>query len=91
MYRVGRRRRPGGHRLLKPGRLHLDPFRTEPQVLRAFLAGYGWPATDDFPRRAMSAALRHQFDLFVSVRDRLPLDQFRTLDELARRLWDAAR
>lgn len=71
------------------GALHLDAFRAERPLLAAFLAGYGWQVGAEFPRRAMSAALMHQFDLFSAAG--LHLDRFRTLEELAHALWAPAR
>lgn len=69
------------------GALHLGAFQVDRRALQAFLAGYGWPARTDFPTRAMSAALRHQFDLFAELPDRFRLDQFDTLPGLAAALW----
>lgn len=71
------------------GALHLDAFRCDPAMLRAFLDGYGWTVGEDFARRAMSAALMHQFDLFAALPERLHPDQFDTLDALATALWEA--
>lgn len=71
------------------GALHLGAFRGDPALLRAFLDGYGWTVGEDFTRRAMSAALRHRFDLFADLPDRLRPDRFDTLDALASALWQA--
>jgi hygromycin-B 7''-O-kinase len=67
------------------GALHLGVFDGDRALLRAFLAGYGWTVDDGFARRALSAALRHQFDLFAS--QRLRLNRFATLDEVAAALF----
>ncbi len=67
------------------GPLHLGVFDGDRSLLRAFLAGYGWAVDDGFAHRALSAALRHQFDLFTSPR--LRLDRFATLDEVAAALF----
>lgn len=69
------------------GALHLGAFECDGEMLRSFLDGYGWDVDGDFVRRAMSAALMQQFDLFADLPSRLSLDRFDTLDELAAAIW----
>jgi aminoglycoside phosphotransferase (APT) family kinase protein len=69
------------------GALHLGAFQGDRRMMRAFLTGYGWPVSPDFPRRAMSAALGHEFDLFAELPPER-LAGFRTLEELATALWE---
>lgn len=72
--------------------LHLGAFRGDKALLGSFLDGYGWSVDSAFPRRAMSLALLHQFDVFADIRSVLggehPLDEIATLEELAVLLWD---
>ncbi len=70
------------------GALTVDAFHGDRRLLRTFLDAYGWPVDDGFVRRTMSVALQHQFDLFASVRDVARRPGVRTLDDLARHLWD---
>jgi aminoglycoside phosphotransferase len=70
--------------------LHLDAFRLDKDLLRAFLRGYGWQLGEEFTRRAMSAALTHEFDVFAALPERLRADSFPDLSELAAVLWDVA-
>jgi aminoglycoside phosphotransferase (APT) family kinase protein len=67
--------------------LHLDMFRCDKAVLRAFLDAYGWPVGEDFPRHALCLALLHPFDVFDPVAHLLPLQDIRTLDELATEIF----
>jgi Ser/Thr protein kinase RdoA (MazF antagonist) len=57
-------------------------------LLAAFLDGYGLPkrARAGLPRRALSAALLHNFDLFAGCQ---AAQQARSLEELAARLYEA--
>jgi hygromycin-B 7''-O-kinase len=66
--------------------LHLGAFGADTTLLRAFLSGFDWPVDDSFTRRAMSAALLHQFDVFAGVAE--TAQRCTTLDDLARVLWD---
>jgi hypothetical protein len=68
--------------------LHFGAFEADRTLLRTFLAGYGWPVDDTFCRRAMSAALMHQFDVLAGVRDLVRDRGPATLDDLAVLLWD---
>lgn len=67
--------------------LHLDIFRADRRLLAAFLDAYGFSGYNraDFPRRAMSTALLHQWDVFGN----LPEDMLRlsSLDDLANAIW----
>ncbi len=40
------------------GKIHLDVFEGDKQLLRAFLDGYDWTVDADFARRALAMALR---------------------------------
>jgi hypothetical protein len=62
---------------------------TRPCFGRFWMAMAGWTVGEDFARRAMSAALMHQFDLFAALPERLHPDQFDTLDALPTALWEA--
>ena len=68
--------------------LHLDAFGLDKDLLRAFLGGYGWEVDEEFVRRAMSAALTHEFDLFAMLSERLPAQSFTNLADLATAIWD---
>jgi Ser/Thr protein kinase RdoA (MazF antagonist) len=72
--------------------IHVDMFRYDKGMLRAFLDGYGLDARrrDRFPVKALTVALLH---LFSTLGDRvfIPFPRARevaTLDELAALLWD---
>lgn len=67
--------------------LHLDAFGLDKELLRAFLAGYGWVMDEEFVRQAMSAALTHEFDVFAAVPGRLRAESFTSLADLATALW----
>jgi Ser/Thr protein kinase RdoA (MazF antagonist) len=67
--------------------LHLLTFRADKELLRAFIAGYGWDVGPDFAHRAMSLTLVHEFNPLGGVRDTVDFAAHATLDELARTLW----
>jgi len=71
--------------------LHLDLFAGDRAMLAAFLEAYR-PCLQDreeFPHKAMRAALGHQFEVFAPLFARRPrLARVRTLDELADHLWN---
>jgi hygromycin-B 7''-O-kinase len=68
--------------------LHLDLFDCDKHLLAAFLRAYGLPPDPDFLRKTMVTSLLHQFDIYVSLFSWKPeLQQARTLEELADRLW----
>ena len=67
--------------------LHLLTFRADKDLLRAFLAGYGWPVGPEFAHRAMSMTLVHEFNPLGGIRDTVDLTAVATLDELASLLW----
>jgi aminoglycoside phosphotransferase (APT) family kinase protein len=71
--------------------LHLDVFRGDKALLRAFLDAYGWPVEPDFARRAMSCALLHRFDVLATAAELVPLDELATLNDLATALWEVDR
>jgi hypothetical protein len=74
-------------RHLELAALHLDAFRCDKVLLRAFLDAYGWPVGEDFPRQALCLALRHPFDVFDPVAHLIPLQDIGTLDELATEIF----
>lgn len=68
--------------------LHLDVFQRNQNLLCAFLDSYGLSNHQkiDFPRKAMSIALLHQFNVFSGIQDwvaEIP----DSLDALAELLW----
>jgi hygromycin-B 7''-O-kinase len=69
--------------------LNLDLFDADQQMLKHFLDAYGDHHADDrFQRKAMSAALLHQFDVIGPVLQRQPvLKNAGSLEELAEWLW----
>ena len=68
--------------------LHLDLFQGDQRLLTAFLDGYGFVPPPDFPRRALSFCLLHEFDLFTSPGFMASLLQkCQTLSDLAEHLW----
>jgi hygromycin-B 7''-O-kinase len=70
--------------------LQLDLFRGNRLLLKSFLDAYGLDlkARRDLPRRVMSAALLHQFDVFVRWQERLPLLKVAsTLADFANLAW----
>jgi Ser/Thr protein kinase RdoA (MazF antagonist) len=68
--------------------LHLDFFQGDLRMLSAFLEGYSFVPPPDFPRRALSFCLLHEFDLFTSPVITTPLLQkCLTLADLAEHLW----
>jgi aminoglycoside phosphotransferase (APT) family kinase protein len=68
--------------------LHLKTFGGSKRLLKAFLEGYGWEIGPDFPHRAMTMTLLHEFDALGGVTATVVLKAFATLDELADLLWD---
>jgi hygromycin-B 7''-O-kinase len=68
--------------------LHLDFFQGDRRLLSAFLEGYGFIPPPDFPRRALSFCLLHEFDIFAGPATTLGLLQnCHTLADLADHLW----
>jgi hygromycin-B 7''-O-kinase len=74
---------------------HRDLFGCDKALLRAFVAGAGWPE-GDFARNALGHALRRQavglgqhrqIDVFMPVAERFPLAEVPTLDDLATLLF----
>jgi hypothetical protein len=67
--------------------LHLDLFRSDTHLLQACLSTYALPDfyRPDFPRKALSMTLLHQFPMPASVY--APHRDARTLQELAERLF----
>ncbi len=75
------------------GKIHLDVFEGDKQLLRSFLGGYDWPVDDDFARRALAMALRRHAqipgqhgpggDIFYRLPKLLAGKRIGGLDELA--------
>ena len=72
--------------------LYRDMFRCDKALLRAFLQACGWPVGKDFARQALGLALHrqavglaqhHSIDVFEPIAAQFPLQDIRTLDELA--------
>ena len=69
--------------------LHLDLFRYDKRLLRAYLEVFGFRDDPQFTQKAMSAALLHQFNVFGKLSEVLPhVCQAVTLDDLANMIWD---
>lgn len=68
--------------------LHLGTFAGDKGLLRAFLDAYGWTMPQDFARRAMSAALIHEFNVLARVGTMVPIERTPTLEQAATALWD---
>ncbi len=72
--------------------LHLDAFRCDRRLLRAFLAGYGADRAQrrDMLRRAMTLTLLHRFNaLGVTLEQQPGAAESRDLGALLADLWDA--
>lgn len=68
--------------------LHLDFFQGDRSLLRAFLDHYGFVPPSDFPRRALSYCLLHEFNLFSSPLFQTGLlAKCKSLENLADNLW----
>jgi len=76
-----------GDLLYELSALHLDMFGADPRLLEAFLDTYSLPDEEraSLPRRAMAAALLHQFNVLAGLpAEMLTVD---SLAELAQRIW----
>jgi hygromycin-B 7''-O-kinase len=70
--------------------LYLDLFTVDPRLLRVFLDAYGSDLAkdDEFPHRALSTALMHEFDVFGGLDQWYPAWKgIPTLTELADLVW----
>jgi hygromycin-B 7''-O-kinase len=70
--------------------LHLDLFTGDPQLLSVFLDAYGSDLVNDneFPKKVLSTALLHEFDVFGGLAQWYPgWQDIRTLPELADLVW----
>ncbi len=76
--------------------VYRDMFGCDKKLFRVFLEASGWPAGEDFPRRALGQALQrqaiglaqhHTMDVFEPIAARHPLRDMRSLDELATTLF----
>ena len=69
--------------------LHIDLFRCDKRLLRAYLEAYGLEDRRQFNRKAMSAALLHEFNIFSLLGETYShYRQIATLNSLADILWD---
>jgi hypothetical protein len=72
--------------------LHLDLFRCDKRLLRAFLEAYHPGASQciNFVLKAMTASLLHRFDVFMGVISTLKRQgrEISSLEEMAALLWD---
>jgi hygromycin-B 7''-O-kinase len=80
-----------GDLLYELSALHLDLFSGDLRLLAAFLEAYGLSPAEraDLPRKALSTALLHQFNVFASLPEalRTEIRQVPSLADLAERLW----
>lgn len=76
--------------------LYRDMFGCDKSLFRVFLEASAWPIGKDFPRQALTFALHrqaagivqhHTIDVFEPIAARLPLQDIRTLDDLATALF----
>lgn len=67
--------------------LHLKTFGGSKRLLKGFLDAYGWEIGPDFPRRAMTMTLLHEFNALGGVEATVELKAMNSLDELAHLLW----
>ena len=80
-----------GNILYELSALHMDLFRRDKRLLRAYLDAYGLDeqSRHTLPRRAMSVALLHRFNVLYGLVESHPRAQeCSSLDELAVLLWD---
>jgi Ser/Thr protein kinase RdoA (MazF antagonist) len=69
--------------------LHVDLFRGDKRLLRAYLDAYGLEEQEQFAHKAMCAALIFQFNIFSLLAEIYPqAHQAASLMELAEVLWD---
>ena len=69
--------------------LHIDLFRCDKRLLRAYLEAYGLEDRRQFAHKAMSAALLHEFNIFSLLGEMYShYRQIATLNTLADILWD---
>jgi aminoglycoside phosphotransferase len=67
--------------------LHFDCFRGDLDLLRTFLAAYGWPVGADFGCRVLQAVAGFQFNAWSRIATLVDLDRMQTLDQLADQLF----
>jgi hygromycin-B 7''-O-kinase len=69
--------------------LHIDLFRCDKCLLRAYLDAYGLEDRRQFSHKAMSAALLHEFNIFSLLVEMYPqAHQAASLSDLAESIWD---
>jgi hypothetical protein len=67
--------------------LRFDGLRTNRPLFEAFLDGYGWPITPQFPVRALQGVLEFQFNVVHAIAGMVDLGRTATLHDLAYRLF----
>jgi hygromycin-B 7''-O-kinase len=80
-----------GDRLYELPALHIGLFRGDKGLLLAFLEAYGFDAElrRDFPRRAMTMTLLHEWNVMSEIIEAFPhVADIGSLEELAALLWD---
>lgn len=70
--------------------LRLDGLRADDSLFAAFLDGYGWPVTPDFPIRALQGVLEFQFNFVDAIAGMADLGRTATLHDLAYQLFPSA-
>jgi len=74
------------------GKLHLNVFDADKGMLSKFLNAANWPVTKNFARQSLGMALYRQavgliqhntFDVFYKLPHLMPINEIKTLDELA--------
>lgn len=69
--------------------LHIDLFRGDKRLLKAYLDAYELKDRRQFAHKAMSIALLHEFNILSILTDTGPMTrQVDTLNEMAMRIWD---
>lgn len=69
--------------------LHLDVFDCDTRLLQVFLQAYGYSPPHDFPRRAMSMTLLHQFNVLEGIVRWYPkIRDIASLEQLANWFWN---
>jgi hygromycin-B 7''-O-kinase len=69
--------------------LHIDLFRCDKRLLRAYLEAFGLEDRREFAHKVMSVALLHEFNIIRVLMEIYPqYRQVATLGHLAERLWE---
>ncbi len=67
--------------------LRFDGLRGDRALFAAFLDGYGWSVTPDFPVRALQGVLEFQFNVVHAIAEMADLKRIATLRDLAYQLF----